>query len=85
MDIEQLRELRLAHPFRPFNLILDDGRKLPVDKSYYLAISPTKRSVCHSSIGGGVEWFSPERVVNVDFDDPASLRWAGRQGNEEHG
>ena len=69
MDYEQVRALRLAHPFRPFNLVLDDGRVLPVDKSYYLGMSPTKRFVTHSSVGGGFEVIRLERIRNVSFDN----------------
>ncbi len=50
MDIEAIRAARLADPFRPFNLALDDGRELLVDKACYLTISPTKRFVTHSSL-----------------------------------
>ncbi len=69
MDYEQLRTLRLAHPFRPFNLVLDDGRLLPVDKSYYLGMSPTKRFVTHSSVGGGFEVIRLERIRDVNFEN----------------
>ena len=69
MDIEKLRELRLAHPFKPFYLVMKDGRKLPVDKAYYLGISPTKRFAVHESVGGGVEVIRPDQVSDVDFND----------------
>jgi hypothetical protein len=74
MKPEQIRELRLAHPFRPFNLVLRDGRRLPVDKPYYLGMDPLCRLFVHSSVGGGFERIAPEAVVDVDFDDPAALR-----------
>ena len=69
MEYEQVRALRLAHPFRPFNLVLDDGRLLPVDKSYYLGMSPTKRFVTHSSVGGGFEVIRLERIRDVSFEN----------------
>jgi hypothetical protein len=69
MDIEQLRALRLAHPFRPFYLVMNDGRKLPVDKPYYLGISPTKRFAIHESVGGGYEVIRPDQVREVDYED----------------
>ena len=76
MDIEKIRELRLAHPFRPFNLRTKDGRRLPVDEAYYLGIAPSKRFIMHSSVGGGFERLRPEDIEDVDYDDPASLRHA---------
>ena len=78
MNIEKLRELRLAHPFKPFNLVLTNGRKLPVDKPYFLGISPTRAFIVHSSAGGGFERLPPEAVITVDFDDPVGERKRNR-------
>ncbi len=75
MDIEQIRQLRLAHPFVPFNLILRDGRKLPVDKPYYLAFAPDMSFLSHSSVGGGFERLLADWVVGVDYIDPDGERW----------
>jgi hypothetical protein len=82
MDIERIRELRLAHPFKPFNLVMSDGRKLPVDKPYYLAFSPTKRFMLHSSVGGGFERLQPDAIRDVDFEDPEGIR--SSNGGQEH-
>ena len=85
MDIEKLRELRLAHPFKPFYLVMKDGRKLPVDKAYYLGISPTKRFAVHSSEDGTFEVIRPDHVQDVDFEDvrrvlpPADAAGGGRR------
>jgi hypothetical protein len=62
MDIEEIRALRLADPFRPFALILDNGRKLVIDMPYGLALSPTKKFVLVPTMPEGVIWFSPDRV-----------------------
>ena len=67
MEYEQVRALRLAHPFRPFNLVLDDGRCLPVDQPYYLSISPTKRFLTLSLLGEDYEVIRLERIRSVDF------------------
>lgn len=40
MEIEKLRELRLAHPFQPFYLILENGDKILVDKPYHFGMAP---------------------------------------------
>jgi hypothetical protein len=55
MDPEEIVNLRLASPFRPFKLILRDGRELLVDKSYYLAIAPDRRFMLWSSLDGAFE------------------------------
>lgn len=74
MYADRIRELVRASPFRPFNLVLTDGRKLPVDKPYFLAVSPDGRLLSHSSLDGGFERLVPQRVADVDFDvDPELL------------
>lgn len=40
MDIEKLRELRLAHPFRPFYLLLETGEKILVDAPLHFGMAP---------------------------------------------
>jgi hypothetical protein len=83
MDIETIRMLVRADPFKPFNLVLTDGRKLPVGKPYYLNISPSGARVMHSSLDGWFEHVRPDAVARIDFDfvdpDPiaAALRRAG--------
>lgn len=79
MDIEKIRSLRLAHPFRPFNLVLADGRKLPVEKPYFLGISPDRAALLHSSVDGGFEVIKPDRVRDAEWIDPAP-HGTGRTG-----
>ena len=67
MEVDQIRALRRADPFEPFNLVLRDGRRLPVDRAYYLAISPDGELLAHASVDGGFEWFPPSIVNGVDF------------------
>jgi hypothetical protein len=67
MDMKAIRKLRLADPFEPFELVLEDGRTLPVEKPFYLAIAPDDRMVVHSSINGGFERLRPESIRSVDF------------------
>jgi len=67
MEGDMIRELRMADPFRPFNLIMDDGRRLPVDKPYYLVIAPDVEFLVHSSVGGGFEVIDPSHVEDVNF------------------
>jgi hypothetical protein len=68
MDLDTIFKLTDARPFKPFNLILDDGRKLPVDRPSYIAVSPDRKRMAHASVDGGFEHLDPLRVVGVDFD-----------------
>ena len=40
MSYEELRDLLLARPFRPFMVVLADGRKLYARRPFAMAISP---------------------------------------------
>jgi hypothetical protein len=60
MDIEKILALRLADPFRPFILILDNGRRLNIDKPYRLAVSPTKKFIVVPTTSETDVWFGPD-------------------------
>jgi hypothetical protein len=45
VTIEQIRKAYDAQPFRPFDMHLADGRKIPVLHREFLALSPTGRCV----------------------------------------
>jgi hypothetical protein len=68
MDIEAIRRLRRAEPFLPFRLEMEDGRDLPVEKSYYQAISPTGRSLTYALPTGGFEFLKPLAVKDAVVD-----------------
>jgi hypothetical protein len=72
MKIDEIRALRRADPFEPFHLVMLDGRKLPVDRAHYLAISPDGMLVAHASVDGWFEWFPPANVARVDFNIDAA-------------
>lgn len=67
-DIETIRGLRRAHPFRPFYLVLADGRRLPVDCENVLAISPDGRLVVFQTLNGWFERLAPSQIDSVDFE-----------------
>ena len=68
MEVDQIRALRRADPFQPFNLVLRDGRRLPVDRAHYLAISPDGELLAHASVDGWFERVPPSAVAGVDFN-----------------
>jgi hypothetical protein len=45
MTIEQLRDFYNAQPFRPFVMLLADGRKVPVNHPEFMASAPSGRTV----------------------------------------
>jgi len=65
MDMKRLRELRLANPFRPFYLILTDGRRCLVDEAHHMGMAPDG-SRLGVAMKNGVWLLKPEQVQDVD-------------------
>jgi hypothetical protein len=65
MDAEKIRALRLADPFRPFVIVMDDGRRFFVDKAPYIAISPTGNLVLVATGGETVERLNPAKISDA--------------------
>lgn len=51
MNVEQLRTLREANPFRPFTIHMADGRALRIPHRDYLSMSPGGRTILVYSEG----------------------------------
>jgi hypothetical protein len=68
MDVEEIRKHRRADPFKAFNLVLKDGRKLPVDRPNALAIAPDGKLLAFQTFDSWFERIVPEVVVAIDFD-----------------
>ncbi|HEY2584170.1 MAG TPA: hypothetical protein VGI81_00225 [Tepidisphaeraceae bacterium] len=66
MTVEELRRLRLANPFRPFDLVIDDGRRLAVKKPYHMAISPVGNAIAVTA-GESFELLKPQWVKEAIF------------------
>ena len=74
MDVEQIRALRLARPFKEFVLVMNDGRRFTIDKPYYLAISPLKNVILVATEGSSMELFKPESVKEAMVIEGAAER-----------
>jgi hypothetical protein len=69
MALEAIRTMRLASPFKPFRMIMRDGRDLPVERSSYLGISPNGRSLTYAAPKGGFEFLRVDDVADVLVDE----------------
>ena len=69
MELERIRQGRNATPFRPFTLVLDDGREFLVEEPYYVGFSP-KGDLVLAVSRQSTAWFSPERIKEIRFHDP---------------
>ena len=83
MDTEKLRSLRLAYPFKPFELVMEDGRRFLIDRPPYLAISPLRNVVLVATGGPNVQMFRAEWIreaVLLESKASESVENAGLQG-----
>jgi len=49
IDVSELRKWRYAEPFRPFELVLDDGRRFLIRNPWNLGWSEKSRTVAFAS------------------------------------
>jgi hypothetical protein len=78
MDIEDLRKLRLADPFKPFRVVLLNGRELVVDRSFYLAFSPTNDLLLFSTLAGEFVKFGIQHVKEATLLEAPKDRAGGK-------
>ena len=79
MDVERLRQLRRAFPWKPYVLIMVDGRRFIIDKPPYMGVSPDGRLVLVSTENDKVEWFSPDRVADAVLIESLASPQAAKQ------
>ncbi len=52
MSIEEIRTLKHAQPFRPFEIETKDGRKFRIPMEHRIALSPLGKSVSGFAVNG---------------------------------
>ena len=80
MSGEDIVSLRLAYPFRPFTLVLTDGRRLPVNRPTALAISPDRRGLVYAPVTGGFRFLKASDVSAAELHD-VTVAGDGRSGS----
>jgi len=65
MLANQIRELVRARPFHPFELVINDGRRLQVAQPYRLAIAPNDQEICFAAPPLGFERIKIANVSEV--------------------
>ena len=65
MNVERLKQLKLAQPFRPFYLVLEDGRRVFVAAPHRIgmAMDGSRFGISHEE---GVELLTLDRVKDID-------------------
>jgi hypothetical protein len=75
MDPQQLIDLQRIEPFRPFYLIMKDGRSLPVSRRFCLAISPNRQKLVYAVPTGGFDIIAVEDVARTEIDEEMKPAW----------
>ena len=66
MKAEDLRKVREAVPFRPFDIVLADGRAFPVPHPDFLSVAPRGTAVVLWAEDGGVgNYLDPALIAEV--------------------
>lgn len=73
MDVQRLRELRRAQPFRPFGLVFPGGPVIEVHSPEYLAISPDGQTAAvFQPNHGPIDFVTITLVTEVELGRKAS-------------
>ena len=67
MDADRIRSLRLAEPFKPFRLMLDDGRSFEVRRPFDLAMAQNNSRVLIVTGRDTAVWFAPRAVKEIEL------------------
>ena len=71
MNYEEIRKVRLEHPFRPFRLRMKSGQEHLIQEAETLAITPLNL-VFFDPGAGGVVMSSADEVESLAFVDDVS-------------
>ncbi len=70
MSIEEIRTLRNAQPFRPFDIIMADGRAISVIDRLRLGIAPWGKIGVYE--GARLHLLTPAEIVELRIGSPAN-------------
>ncbi len=68
MSPNQIREAIRRQPFRPFEIVLEDGRRLCVDHPEFIAVSRTGREVTFYGAGDRQHWLDARQLRELVFE-----------------
>jgi hypothetical protein len=74
MQINEIRKLYQAAPFRPFDIVLTNGRSLRVDHPEFMALSPTGRTIVVFESDGHLTIDVPLIIAAKKFENGARPR-----------
>jgi hypothetical protein len=73
MNLEKIKHLKLAHPFRRFYLVLQDNERILVDSARLIAVAPDgSRMGVECQTGMRLLW--PVQVKDIDMIPEPAVR-----------
>ena len=73
MSIDDIRPLKHAEPFSPFNIVMKDGRVLWVGNALAIALSPSGKTVAVAQ-GSVFSFLVVERIAKIEPNARPRLR-----------
>ncbi len=83
MSPNQLREAIRHQPFRPFEIVLEDGRRLCVDHPEFIAVSRTGRELTFYGEQDRQHWLDARLVREIVFEPFPETETAPVRPHEE--
>ena len=81
VDVKELKAFREADPFRPFEILLDDGRRVLIRRPWNVAWSAVSQMLVFPWGREGVDWVKFARVKDIRaFKRNGSNRAPKRRG-----
>ncbi|MGI8481760.1 MAG: hypothetical protein ACR2MF_06835 [Chthoniobacterales bacterium] len=74
MKIDEIRKLYHAAPFKPFEIVLTNGRHVPVKHPEFMALSPSGRTVVVFEPDGHLAIDVPLIIAAKIFENGAGAR-----------
>jgi bacteriorhodopsin len=74
VSIEDIRQLKHAAPFNPFNIVMKDGRVLWVGEPLSIALSPTGKTVAVAH-GSTFSFLIVDRIAKIEPNARPRLRF----------
>ncbi len=65
VNVQQLRAYKYAEPFKPFQLVLADGRRVTVPRPENIGWSPETRTVVFPAGRDALDWTDFNNVVEL--------------------
>ena len=64
--IHEIEEMHRARPFRPFSMILDDGKRVLIKRPEFLGLFPKRDKILYSTPKDTTEVVAIDRISRIE-------------------